>query len=151
MARQGQHKMPSHISSTPASRCRLIPIERFEEDRGTLCVVGNADRLPFEIERVYWIFDVPGGGVRAQHAHRRQHELLVAAHGSFTVECDDGAVRSSYVLDSPDIGLLLPAMVFHHVDSFSPGALCLVLASGPYELDEYVRDLDEFRELLSGK
>jgi hypothetical protein len=127
----------------------LIPIERFEEGRGTLCVVEDHDRPLFKIERVYWIFDVPADGVRARHAHRRQEELLVAARGSFTVHCDDGLVRSSYVLDSPDVGLLLPAMIFHHVDSFSPGALCLVLASGPYEVEEYVHDLDDFRELLS--
>ena len=100
---------------------------------------------------MYWIFGVPAAGERANHAHRSQYELLVAARGSFTVHCDDGSVCSSHLLDSPDRGLLLPPMVFHHLEAFSEGALCLVLASGQYEHDEYVRDFAEFRDLLCGR
>jgi hypothetical protein len=104
--------------------------------------------LSFDIQRAYWVFDVPGRAERAHHAHREQHELLVAASGSFVVHCDDGHAVSDYVLDSPDTGLLIPPLVFHHLDEFSPGAVCLVFASGPYEYAEYLHDYDEFRELV---
>jgi hypothetical protein len=101
------------------------------------------------VRRAYWIFDVPPDRERARHTHREQDELLVAIRGSFVVHCDDGAVQSVFTLDSPDLGLLLPAMVFHHVDRFSPGAVCLVLSSGPYDASEFVHDLDEFRGLIA--
>jgi hypothetical protein len=132
-----------------ASRCQLIELGRVDESRGSLCVAEVGEHLGFMIERVYWVFDVPYGCERAHHAHREQYELLVAARGSFTVHCDEGPVRSVYRLDSPETGLLLPPMVFHHLDDFSPGAMCLVLASGPYDSAEYVNTYDEFRELVA--
>jgi dTDP-4-dehydrorhamnose 3,5-epimerase-like enzyme len=131
-----------------ATKCCLLPLGRFDEPRGSLCV---AEDLGFEIKRAYWIFDLPEGAVRANHAHREQYEVLVAARGSFTVHCDDGRGRVSWTLDSPDAGLLIPPMVFHDLDGFSPDAMCLVFASGPYEDAEYVRDYDEFRELVSAR
>ena len=106
--------------------------------------------VPFPIIRVYWVFDVPAGAERAGHAHREQQELLIAARGAFTVHCDDGEVRSAHRLDSPAVGLLLPELVWHHLREFSDGALCLVLASGPYVPAEYVTDYDEFRNLAAG-
>jgi dTDP-4-dehydrorhamnose 3,5-epimerase-like enzyme len=106
--------------------------------------------VPFEIKRVYWVFGIPSEGARAHHAHREQEELVVAARGGFTIHCDDGRVRSIYRLDSPALGLLLPALVWHHLDDFSDDALCLVLASGPYDPKEYVYDHDEFVELAAG-
>ncbi len=141
--------MPSHISKPPAaSRCRVISLGRVDESRGSLCVAEVGQHVSFEIQRVYWIFDVPGQGERAHHAHLEQREVLIAAQGAFTVHCEERDVRSVYVLDSPDVGLLLPPMVYHHLDDFSPDAVCLVLASGPYDSDEYVHDYDEFRQLV---
>ncbi len=142
--------MASRVSKASAGgRCQVIPLGRIDERRGSLCVAQVGEHISFEIQRVYWVFAVPGEGERAHHAHREQHELLVAARGTFTVHCDDGDIRSSYTLDSPDAGLLLPPMVFHHLDDFSADALCLVLASGPYYASEYVHDYDEFRELMA--
>ena len=142
--------MASRVSKASAGgRCQVIPLGRIDERRGSLCVAQVGEHISFEIQRVYWVFAVPGEGERAHHAHREQHELLVAGRGAFTVHCDDGNVRSSYTLDSPDAGLLLPPMVFHHLDDFSADALCLVLASGPYYASEYVHDYDEFRELMA--
>jgi mannose-6-phosphate isomerase-like protein (cupin superfamily) len=126
-----------------------LPLGRIDEQRGSLCVAEAGQTVPFEIKRVYWVFDVPELGERAHHAHREQDELLVAARGEFTVHCDNGEVQSVHTLDSPAFGLLTPAMVWHHLDSFSPGALCLVLASGPYDPAEYVHDYQEFRELTA--
>jgi dTDP-4-dehydrorhamnose 3,5-epimerase-like enzyme len=128
------------------SRCEVVQLGVVEEPRGWLCVAEAFSQVPFEIKRVYWVSGVPPGGERAHHAHREQQELLVAVHGAFTVHCDDGRVRSVHRLNSPASGLLLPEMVWHHLDEFSDGALCLVLASGPYDYGEYVHDYDEFRE-----
>ncbi|HWF34951.1 MAG TPA: FdtA/QdtA family cupin domain-containing protein [Solirubrobacteraceae bacterium] len=128
--------------------CSLLALARVDEPRGSLCV---AENLGFEIKRAYWIFDLPEGAERANHAHREQYEVLVAVRGSFAVHCDDGHGRESRTLASPDAGLLIPPMVFHTLDGFSPDAVCLVFASGPYEYDEYVHDYDEFRALVSGR
>ena len=130
------------------SRCEIVPLGQVKERRGSLCVVEASRHLSFEIQRVYWVFDVPPGGDRARHAHREQHELLVAAQGGFTVHCDDGKVKTAYRLDSPAAGLLIPELVWHRLDDFSDGALCLVLASGPYDPTEYVHDYEEFGALV---
>jgi hypothetical protein len=114
--------------------------------------VAEAGRhIPFEIKRAYWVFDVPAGGKRANHAHRLQHELLVAVRGSFTVHSNDGRVRTVHRLEGPAKGLLLPEMVWHHLDEFSSDALCLALASGPYDASEYVHDCEEFLELTTSR
>ena len=123
----------------------MVPLGLVEEPRGSLVVAEANCRVPFEIERVYWVFAVPPEGERAHHAHRVQQELLVAVSGAFTVHCDDGQVRTAHRLDSPAYGLFLPEMVWHHLDNFTDGAVCLVLASGPYAYNEYVTDYDEFR------
>jgi dTDP-4-dehydrorhamnose 3,5-epimerase-like enzyme len=142
--------MPERIiSASTASRCRLVSLGRVDEPRGSLCVAEAGRQVPFEIQRVYWIFGVPVGGTRANHAHREQSELLIPARGAFTVHCDDGDVRSAYTLESPDEAVLLPPMVFHHLDNFAPDSLCLVFASGPYDPSEYINDHGEFRELIA--
>jgi mannose-6-phosphate isomerase-like protein (cupin superfamily) len=132
-----------------ASRCRRISLRRIDEPRGSLCVAEVGHDIPFKIERAYWISDVPVDGMRANHAHREQSELLVAARGAFTVHCDEGDIQLDHRLDSPDEALLLPPKVFHYLDSFAPGSLCLVLASGPYDPGEYVNDYAEFSELIA--
>jgi mannose-6-phosphate isomerase-like protein (cupin superfamily) len=137
------------LRAPSGSRCRLVSLGRVDEGRGSLCVAEVGRHIPFEIQRAYWIFHVPTGGGRANHAHREQSELLVALRGAFTVHCDDGDVQTAHTLDSPDEGLLLPPMVFHVLDDFAPGSLCLVFASGPYDPSEYVNDYDEFRELMA--
>lgn len=96
------------LPAKSGGRSQSIRLRRVDEVRGSLCAVEAGRDIPFQIRRVYWIFGVPGGGDRANHAHRSQHELLVAARGSFMVHCDDGSTRSSHLLDSPNAGLLLP-------------------------------------------
>lgn len=135
--------------ASPSSRCRRVTLGRVDELRGTLCVAEVGEHIPFDVQRAYWIFDVPVVGSRANHAHREQAELLVAARGEFTVHCDDGEFQTAYILSSPDEALLLPPMVFHRLDNFVPGSLCLVFASGPYDPREYVTDYDEFRALFA--
>jgi dTDP-4-dehydrorhamnose 3,5-epimerase-like enzyme len=133
---------------SPHGRCGLVSLGQVVEPRGSLCVAEAFRHISFDIRRVYWVFDVPPGGERAHHAHREQHELLVATRGGFTVHCDDGEVKTLYRLDSPAAGLLIPELVWHHLEDFSEGAMCLVLASGPYDPVEYVHDYKEFGELM---
>jgi hypothetical protein len=132
-----------------SGRCRLVSLGRVDEPRGSLCVAEVGRHIPFDVRRAYWISDVPITGTRANHAHRWQSELLVPARGAFTIHCDDGEVQTAYRLSSPDEALLLPPMVFHRLDDFAPGSLCLVLASGPYDPNEYLTDYREFRELVA--
>lgn len=142
---------PGQILGAPtaSSRCRRISLGRVDEQRGSLCVAEVGRHIPFEIQRAYWIFDVPIEGKRADHAHREQSEVLIPVRGAFTVHCDDGGVPTAYTLDSPDEALLLPPMVFHHLDDFAAGSLCLVFASGPYDPGEYMTNYDEFRALIA--
>lgn len=142
--------MPGEAFGTQAvGRCRRITLDRFDEQRGSLCVIDVAQHLPCEIQRAYWIFDVPTRGERADHAHREQSEVLIAVRGAFTVYCDDGEARTVHRLDSPDQALLLPPMVFHRLTDYARGSLCLVLASGPHDPTEYVNDYGEFLELIA--
>ncbi len=138
------------VGEEARSRCELIQLTLVEEPRGWLCAAEGFSQVPFGIKRAYWVSGIPPGGERAHHAHREQQELVVAARGAFTVHCDDGRVRSVYRLSSPECGLLLPEMVWHHLDDFSDEALCLALASGTYDHGEYVHDYDEFRGLTAG-
>ena len=137
------------LGASSASRCRLVSFGRVDEPHGSLCVAEVGRQIPFEVQRAYWIFDVPIGGERANHAHRVQSEVLVSVQGAFTVHCDDGDVQTVYTLDSPDEALVLPPMVFHRLDDFTAGSVCLVFASGPYDPSEYVNGYDEFRELIA--
>jgi hypothetical protein len=138
----------ARASRSSHSRCEVVPLGQVVEPRGSLCVVEASRHISFEIRRVYWVFDVPPEGERAHHALREQYELLVAARGGFTVHCDDGEVKTVYRLDSPAVGLLIPKLVWHHLELFSVGAICLVLASGPYDPVEYVHDYEEFGRLV---
>jgi hypothetical protein len=130
----------ARASRSSHSRCEVVPLGQVVEPRGSLCVVEASRHISFEIRRVYWVFDVPPEGERAHHALREQYELLVAARGGFTVHCDDGEVQTAYRLDCPAVGLLIPELVWHHLEDFSEGAMCLALASGPYDPVEYVHD-----------
>ena len=133
------------------TRCRLVALPHVAEPRGSLCVAEAARHVPFAIERVFWIFDVPGDGRRAFHAHREQHEFIVAASGSFSVRAEDRRATEHFVLDSPDKGLFIPELVWVELTEFSPQALCLAFASGPYDEADNIRDHDEYRRLGAGR
>lgn len=126
--------------------CRLIELPRHHSDRkGNLTV---AEGLPFDIRRVYYIYDVPGGESRGEHAHRALNQLIVAASGSFTVMVDDGRNRREIFLNRPYYGLLIPSGIWHHLHDFSSGAVALSLASDVYKESDYLRYYDEFIKFL---
>lgn len=125
------------------SKINLISLPKIEDQRGNLSVIEN-DTIPFEIKRVYYLYDVPSGSERGGHAHKDLLELLVALSGSFDVILNDGVSERTVTLNKPNIGLLIPTGVWRELKNFSSGSVCLVVASDVYIEDDYIRDFDEF-------
>jgi mannose-6-phosphate isomerase-like protein (cupin superfamily) len=123
---------------------RHIEVPKFEDARGNLSVIEGNVHVPFSIARMYYLYSVPVGGVRAGHAHKRLHQFFVALSGSFTLRLEDGVVSQSIDLSAPNIGLLVEPGVWRVLENFSQGAVCLVLASLVYDEADYIRDYDDF-------
>lgn len=131
-------------SALPAG-CRLIRFAPLTDDRGHICVAENGNgTLPYEIQRVFWIYGVPSGKERGSHAHRTCSEILVPVSGCFKVELTDGRTAATVVLDSPSCGLLIPPMVWCRLLDFSPSAVCLCLASAGYDAAGYTHRFDDY-------
>ncbi|REG98464.1 sugar 3,4-ketoisomerase [Flavobacterium aquicola] len=124
---------------------QLLKIPVIEDIRGNLGVIENGF-LPFELKRVYYLFDVPSSAFRGGHSHILQQEVLIALSGSFEVTIHDGYSKKSYLLNKPNAGLLIPAGYWRELENFSSGAVCLVLASDVFDEDDYIRDFDKFLE-----
>lgn len=125
--------------------CSVLDLNKHHSDRkGNLTVVQNGVTVPFDIKRVYYLYDVPGGESRGSHAHRELSQLIVAASGSFRVVLDDGHAKRVFVLNRPYQGLLVKPGIWRDLDDFSSGAVCMVLASEVYQPEDYIRDYDEF-------
>lgn len=125
--------------------CSVIELDRHHSDRkGNLTVVENGDTLPFDVKRVYYIYDVPGGENRGAHAHKQLEQLIVAASGSFTVTLDDGRSKRSFFLNRPYQGLLVKPGMWRDLDDFSSGAVAMVLASEVYDKEDYIRNYNDF-------
>lgn len=127
--------------------CSMVELDKHHSDRkGNLTVVENGETLPFDVKRVYYIYDVPGGENRGAHAHKELSQLIVAASGSFTVTLDDGKCKRSFFLNRPYQGLYVKPGMWRDLDDFSSGAVCMVLASDVYKKEDYIRDYQEFVE-----
>lgn len=124
--------------------CRVIDLGKIENDRGNLTVVQSLETVPFDIKRVFYLYDIPGGEARGAHAHKECHQFLVAASGSFEVVLDDGHEKRTVYLNRPFKGLHIPPGIWAAEQEFSSGAVCLVLASEPYEEADYIRDYQDF-------
>lgn len=125
--------------------CSIIELSQHHtRRRGNLTVVEDNVTVPFDIRRVFYLYDVPGGHGRGGHAHRVQSQLIVAASGSFSVTLDDGNVKRTFLLNHPYQGLLVVPGIWNTLEDFSSGAVCMVLASGGYDENEYIRGYDEF-------
>ena len=126
--------------------CTVIELDKHHKERGNITVVENGVTIPFDIKRTYYLYDVPGGESRGGHAHKELRQLIVAASGSFSVTIDDGSVKRTFLLNRPYQGLLIVPGIWRTLDDFSSGAVCLVLASHPYDEGDYIRDYNEFLE-----
>jgi len=128
-------------------RVRLIDFPIVHEPRGNLSFIEGGRHVPFDIKRVYYLYDVPGGAVRGGHAHRTINQVIIALSGSFDVVLDDGHGTRRVSLNRSYFGLFLPNMIWRELENFSSGAVCMVLASAYYDETEYIRDYEEFKLL----
>ena len=124
--------------------CSLITLPRISERSGTLTPIENSKEIPFDIERVFYLYDIPGGETRGGHAHKECHQMLVAASGAFDVKVSDGENEKVYRLDRPYYGLHIPPGVWAEELGFSSGSICLVLTSHAFDEADYWRDYNEF-------
>jgi oxalate decarboxylase/phosphoglucose isomerase-like protein (cupin superfamily) len=128
-------------------RHELIDLPLRSDKRGRLGFAQHGDHIPFPVKRVFYIYDIARGASRAGHAHRTQHQFLIMLAGSCKVVVDDGANRGNVELDSPQVALYAPPLMWLDLAGFTDGAVCLVLASGVYEESDYLRDYEEFKRL----
>ena len=134
------------MKNTCVYDCTIIELDKHHHEKGNITVVENSFTVPFDIQRTYYLYDIPGGESRGGHAHKELRQLIVAASGSFTVTLDDGKVKRKFVLNRPYQGLLIVPGIWRTLDDFSSGAVCLVLASHAYDEDDYIRDHQDFIE-----
>ena len=135
--------MNKKLNLTTIKDCTILDIPKIIDTRGNLAVLENGF-LPFDTKRVYYLYNVPAGAYRGGHAHIRQSEFLIAISGSFQVIVDDGIAKKSFILNRPDKGLLLPTGIWRELKDFSQGSVCLVLNSGLFDENDYIRNYDDF-------
>lgn len=130
--------------------CSIIELPKIENRAGNITPVQGNINVPFEVKRVFYLYDIPGGEARGAHAHKECHQFLVAAHGSFEVVLDDGINKRTVLLNRPFYGLHIPPGVWAAEQGFSSGAICLVLTSHVYDESDYIRNYDEFLAIKKG-
>ena len=130
---------------------KIIDLPRIYDPRGNLTVVEQLKEVPFDIKRVYWTYDVPGGESRGGHAHKKCQSFIIAVSGSFTVRLDDGHRHETYHLNHPYQGLLINTGVWRTLEDFSSGAVCLALASELFDENDYIREYDDFIRYVEDK
>jgi hypothetical protein len=126
-------------------QCALLLLPKFHDERGNLTVIESGRHVPFEINRIYYLYDIPGGADRGGHAHKSLRQLIVALAGSFDITLDDGFCRKTVSLNRANVGLLICPMVWRELKNFSSGAVCLVLASDFFLESDYIRNYSEFQ------
>ncbi len=132
--------------------CSVIQLPQIQHERaGNITPISNNMQVPFEIKRIFYIYDIPGGEDRGAHAHKECHQFLVATSGSFEIELDDGNIKRTVVLNRPYYGLHIPPGIWAAEKGFSSGAICLVLASQTYDETDYIRNYDDFLKWKSSK
>jgi len=127
---------------------RIIQLPKFFDRRGNLSVIEEMVNVPFEISRCYWIYDVPGGEMRGGHAYRRNREMIIALSGSFVVAVDDGYERRSFRISRSYYGLYVPAGTWREISDFSTNSVALILASEPYDTDDYIYTYKQFKSYV---
>lgn len=126
------------------SKCRLIELPKIGDPRGNLTFIESNRHVPFAVQRIYYLYDVPGGAERGGHAHKNLHQLIIAMSGSFDVVLNDGREQRRVHLNRSYYGLYICPMIWRELDNFSSGSVCMVLASAYYDEDDYYRDYANF-------
>lgn len=126
--------------------CSILPLNKIHNRAGNITIVEGQENVPFDVKRIYYLYDIPGGENRGGHAHRDLRQLIVAASGSFDVILDDGINKKIVTLNRPDYGLMVVPGIWRELIEFSSGAICLVLASEVYIEDDYIREYHEFKD-----
>lgn len=124
--------------------CKILDLPKIHDTRGNLTFIEGGQHVPFEIQRVYYLYDVPGGAERGGHAHKALHQLIVAMSGSFDVVLDDGNNKQRFHLNRSYQGLYVCPMIWRELDNFSSGSVCMVLASNRYDEDDYFREYQDY-------
>lgn len=135
-------------TNTALEQCVLIDLPKVSDPRGSLTFIEEGRHIPFEIKRVYYLYDVPGGAMRAGHAHKALDQFLIAMSGSFDVMLDDGNHKVKVHLNRSYYGLHIPPMIWREIDNFSSGSVCLALVSDFFDEEDYYRRYQEFREAV---
>lgn len=128
----------------PISTCKLISLPKIQDPRGNLTFIEGGSHVDFDIQRVYYLYDVPGGSSRGGHAHKALRQLIIAMSGSFDVLLDDGQEKKTFHLNRSYVGLYVCPMIWRELDNFSSGSVCMVLASNRYDEADYYRDYNQF-------
>ncbi|WP_448625338.1 sugar 3,4-ketoisomerase [Geodermatophilus sp. URMC 64] len=144
LPRSGRRATDHWLPVGPGEGCRIVELPRVQDPRGNLTALEGGRHLPFDVRRVYYLYDVPGGESRGGHAHRALEQVIIAAAGSFDVVVDDGVRTDRFSLNRSYYGLYLPPMVWHELDNFSSGSVALCLASERYDEADYFREYDAF-------
>lgn len=131
--------------------CKILQLPRIEDPRGNLTFIESNRHIPFDIKRVYYLYDVPGGAERGGHAHKALHQMIIAIAGSFSIHLDDGFNKETILMNRGYSGLYVCPMIWREIDNFSSGAVCLVLASDYYDEADYFRNRDDFIRVVSGE
>ena len=140
-------KSLNEVKKYKVEDCGIIELDRHHSQRkGDISVVENGKEVPFDVKRIYYLYDVPGGADRGGHAHKELYQLIVAASGAFTVELDDGTHKKAFTLNRPYQGLLIKPGIWRTLTDFSSGSTCMVLASEVYDAKDYIRDYNDFKE-----
>lgn len=124
--------------------CRIVSLPKISDPRGNLTFIEGGNHIPFDIQRIYYLYDVPGGAERGGHAHKGLSQLIIAMSGSFDVVLDDGFEKKRYHLNRSFSGLYVCPMIWRELDNFSSGSVCMVLASNRYDESDYYRNYDEY-------
>jgi len=130
--------------NTNVFECSLITFDKNHQIQGNLTAVTNNKQVPFDIKRIYYLYDMPGGLSRGAHAHKALQQLVIALSGSFDITLDDGQTKRTFQLSRPNMGLLIPSGLWRELYNFSSGSICIVLASALYDEHDYLRDYNEF-------
>lgn len=127
---------------------KIIQLPKILDKRGNLSFFENENQIPFKVERSYWIYDVPGGEIRGSHAFKEQQEFIVALSGSFDITISNGIAEKTYSMNRSYYGLYIPKMVWRRIDNFSTNSLALIVSDKPFNEADYIRDFDEFKNLI---